>query len=97
MLVAHRADVNGLAEAEVVHGDGGTSGVKILRVSRQNLAALRLDDVAPEPRGMQMAGRERALEGEMIFLAGRNGVEFQNFQPEQIGHVVRDSRCRARC
>ena len=89
MLVAHRADVNGLAEAEVVHGHGGAAGVKILRVSRQNLAALRLDDVAPKPRGMQMAGRERALEGEMIFLAGRNGVEFQNFQAEQIGHVVR--------
>jgi len=37
---------------------------------------------------MQMAGHERALEREMIFLAGRNGVELQNFQPEQIGHVA---------
>ncbi len=36
-----------------------------------------------------MAGGKRAFEGEMIFLAGRNGIEFQHFQPEQIGQVVR--------
>ena len=36
-----------------------------------------------------MTGRERALEGQMIFLAGGKGIEFQNFQPEQISHVVR--------
>ena len=61
MLVAHGADVNGLAEAEGVHRHGGPAGVKILRVRRQNLATLRLDDVAPEPRGMHMAGRETRL------------------------------------
>ena len=61
MLVAHGADVNGLAEAEVVHRHGRPAGVKILRISRQHLAALRLDDVAPEPRGMQLAGRETRL------------------------------------
>ena len=36
-----------------------------------------------------MAGRERAFEGEMIFLARRNGVEFQNLQAEHFDHVVR--------
>ena len=36
-----------------------------------------------------MARRKRALEGEMIFLAGRQRVELQNFQAEQIGQVVR--------
>ena len=39
--------------------------------------------------GMQMAGGERALEGEMIFLAGRQRIEFQHFQAEQIRQVMR--------
>ena len=38
---------------------------------------------------MHVARREGAFEGEMIFLAGRQRVEFQNFQPEQIGQVAR--------
>jgi hypothetical protein len=42
-----------------------------------------------QSRRMQMARRERALEREMIFLAGRQRVKFQNFQAEQIGQVVR--------
>ena len=89
MLVAHGAEVNGPAQAEGVHRQGRPAGIKILGISRQNLAALRLDDVAPEPGGMHVAGGKRAFEREMIFLAGRNGIEFQHFQPEQIRHVVR--------
>ncbi len=89
MLVALRADVNGFAQAESVHRHGRPAGVEILRVGGQHLAVLRLDDVAPEPRRMQMAGRERAFEGQMVFFAGRQRVEFQHFQAEQIGQIVR--------
>ena len=82
MLMAHGADVDGLAETEGVRRDGWAAGVKILSIHRQNLAALRLDDVAPKLARMQMARRKRALEGEMIFFARRQGVEFQHFQSE---------------
>src|SRR5476651_912906 len=70
MLVALGADVNGLAEAEGVHRQGGAPGVKILHIGRENLAALRLNEVAPELGGMHVARGEYALEGEMVFLAG---------------------------
>ncbi len=89
MLVAHGADVNGLAKAEGVHRHGGASGVKVLHIRRQNLAALRLDDVAPELCGVHMAGRESTFESKVIFLAGRNGVEFQNFQTEHFRQIIR--------
>src|SRR5260221_1544197 len=65
MLVAHRADVNGFAEAEGIDRDGGAAGVKVLHIRRQNLAALRFDEVAPDFGRMNMARRERTLEREM--------------------------------
>ena len=94
MLVALGADVNGLAEAEGVHGDGGLAGVKILGIGRQYLAALRLDQIAPEFGRMQMAGRERAFEREMVFLARRQRVEFLHLQAEQVGEIVRKAGIR---
>ena len=32
---------------------------------------------------------KRAFESQVVFLAGRQGIEFQHFQPEQIRQVVR--------
>ena len=77
-----------LPRPKVFMRHGGAAGVKILRIGRENLAALWLDEVAPEPGGMHVAGGESALEGEMVFLAGRQRVEFQHFQPEQVGQVM---------
>ena len=38
---------------------------------------------------MHVARGEYALEGEMVFLAGRQRVKFQDFKAKQIGHVAR--------
>ena len=89
VLVAHRADVNGFAEAEGVHGQCRSAGVKILCVGGEDLAFLGFDEVAPKFRRVQVAGGESAFECEMIFLTGRQRVELQHFHPEQIGQVVR--------
>src|SRR5947208_2617827 len=60
-LVAHRSDINGLSVTVRVHGHSGSSGIKILRISAKDLASLRLDDVAPKPRWMEVSGGERAF------------------------------------
>ena len=94
VLLAHRADIDRLAESERVQRHRWFTRVKILRIRGENLAALRLDDVAPQPRGMQMRGWERTLEREMIVLARRQRIELQHFHAKQVGHVVRVTRVR---
>lgn len=81
-LLALRADVNGLAEAKVVQSERGFAGVEIFGVGGKHLAFLRFDDVAPQPRWMQVARLERPLEGEVVFLVGRQWIKFHHLQPE---------------
>ncbi len=88
MLVALGADIDRLAETEGVQGDGRFAGVKILGERREDLAALGFNEVAPEFRGVQMAGLERALEREMVFLVRRERIELGDLETEQIREVV---------
>ena len=89
MLVAHGADVDGLAEAEGVHRHGGPAAVKILGVGGEDLAILRFDEIAPQLGRVEMARGKRPFEGEMIFLAGRQRVELEHLHAEQVGQVMR--------
>src|SRR5262245_57291591 len=76
MRVAERADIDGLAESESVHRDGWMPSIEVLGIGGQDLALLRLDEVAPQTGGVQMTRRKCPFEREMIFLARRQLVEF---------------------
>ena len=65
-----------------MHRHRRAASVEIFGIGGQDLTVLRFNKVAPQPGRMQVAGGECALEGQVIFFAGRQLVEFQNFQPE---------------
>ena len=89
--MAHGADVDGAAVAIRVHGHGRLAGVEVLGVGGQHLAALGLDQVAPEPGRMQVGGGKGAFEGEVVLFARRQRVELQHLQAEQVGQVMREA------
>src|SRR6202012_1688411 len=94
MMMAHRAQVNGPPETEIIHGHGGAAAIKIPCVICQGLAALGFDDVTPEPGGMHLACREPTLESEMVLLSRWQGIKFQHFQTEQVGKFTRITAVR---
>ena len=58
LMVAHSAEVDGSAFAVGIHCQGWLAGVDILGEGRQHSAFFWFDDVVPELRRMQVAGRE---------------------------------------
>jgi hypothetical protein len=81
MLVAHGAEVDGLAQAEGVHGHDRPPGIKILGVGGQDLAAARLDEIAPVARRMQVTGGEGPFEHQVVLLPGGNGSNSSTSNP----------------
>src|SRR5437016_8624139 len=82
MLVALRSYINGFSQAKTIHGHRRTTRIEIFRVSGQDLAALWLNQIAPEFGGMQMAGWEGPFKGEMIFFTRRQLIKFEHLQAE---------------
>src|SRR5205823_13326112 len=88
-LMAHRADVDRLAEAKGVQRQGRAPAVKVLGVSGQNLTFLGLDQVAPELGRVEVAGGKCALKREMILFPGGERVELEHFHAENVCQIVR--------
>jgi len=82
MLMALGADVDSLAQTIIVESHGGPAGIKIFGEGGKDLAFLGFDNITPEPCGMEMTGRKGAFEGEMVFFALGQLVEFDNLETE---------------
>src|SRR3954468_7006703 len=84
MLVAERANVNGFSQAKSMHSHRGATGIKVFGISSQNLAILRLNEVAPKPGCMEVSRRESSLKREMVFFTRRELVELDDLHAKEV-------------